>query len=141
MKTVGGERSGSLESLRERNRTRVLDALRELGVASRAAIARHTGLSRSTVSNLVGELQETGLVVDRRDGGGGSSTTRGGRPPNLIAPDRSAGVALGIDLGKRPPAVAASDLSPTILAEAWREMPHGYDGRSGPDRASALVGE
>jgi glucokinase-like ROK family protein len=138
---VGGERSGSLESLRERNRTRVLDALRELGVASRAAIARHTGLSRSTVSNLVGELQETGLVVDRRDGGSGSSTTRGGRPPNLIALDRSAGVALGIDLGKRHLAVAASDLSHTILAESWREMPEGYDAESGLDGASDLVGE
>src|SRR6266480_3987346 len=102
---VGGEASGSLESLRERNRTRVLDALRELGVVSRAAIARHTGLSRSTVSSIVGELQRTGMVVDRRDGDGPSQKTRGGRPPNLIALDRSAGVAVGIDCGKRHLAV------------------------------------
>ena len=37
--------------MRELNRRRVIDALRDLGVASRADIARRTGLSRSTVSS------------------------------------------------------------------------------------------
>jgi predicted NBD/HSP70 family sugar kinase len=138
---VGGESSGSLESLRERNRARVLDALRELGVGSRAAIARHTGLSRSTVSSIVGELQETGLVVDRDDGNESEERRRGGRPPTLIALDRSAGVAVGIDFGKRHLAVAASDLSHTILAEAWQEMPEGYGSSSGLDGATDLVHE
>ena len=36
------EQAGSLGSLRTRNIRRVVDALRELGVASRAEIARHT---------------------------------------------------------------------------------------------------
>lgn len=138
---MGSERSGSLESLRERNRSRVLDAMRELGVASRAAIARHTGLSRSTVSSLVNELQETGLVVDRDDGGDPEGKSRGGRPPMMIALDRSAGVAVGIDFGKRHLAVAASDLSHTILAESWREMPEDYDAHSGLDGAADLIEE
>jgi predicted NBD/HSP70 family sugar kinase/biotin operon repressor len=137
---VGSERSGSLESLRERNRARVLDAMRELGVASRAAIARHTGLSRSTVSSLVSELQAAGLVVDRRDGRDAQEKTSG-RPPLLIALDRSAGIAVGIDFGKRHLAVAAADLSHTILAESRREMPEGYDSRSGLDDATVLVDE
>jgi predicted NBD/HSP70 family sugar kinase len=141
MGLVGSERSGSLESLREQNRRRVLDAMRELGVASRAAIARHTGLSRSTVSSLVGELQAAGLVVDRRDGAEPQEKTRGGRPPMPIALDRSAGVALGIDFGKRHLAVAAADLSHSILAESSREMPEGYDSRSGLEGATVLVHE
>jgi glucokinase-like ROK family protein len=136
-----GEKSGSLESLRDGNRSRVLDAMRELGVASRAAIARHTGLSRSTVSSLVNELQETGLVVDRSNGGDPEDKARGGRPPMMIALDRSAGVAVGIDFGKRHLAVAASDLSHTILTESWREMPEGYDAQSGLDGATDLVRE
>ena len=140
MGPVGSERSGSLESLRERNRARVLDAMRELGVASRAAIARHTGLSRSTVSSLVSELQAAGLVVDRRDGREPQEKTSG-RPPLLIALDRSAGIAVGIDFGKRHLAVAAADLSHTILAESRREMPEGYDSRSGLDDATVLVDE
>ena len=62
---MGQLRTGSLESLRERNRLRVIDALRTRGAISRADIARQTGLSRSTVSSLVGDLQTAGLVVER----------------------------------------------------------------------------
>ena len=54
-------RTGSLESLRELNRLRVVETLRERGTASRAEIARVTGLSRSTVSSLVSDLQAHGL--------------------------------------------------------------------------------
>ena len=57
--------SGSLESLRERNRRELVDALRRRGSASRADLARATGLSRSTVSTLVADLQAAGLVVER----------------------------------------------------------------------------
>jgi predicted NBD/HSP70 family sugar kinase len=116
----------------------VVDALRELGVASRADIARHTGLSRSTVSSLVAGLQDEGLIVDRDPSPEGTAST-GGRPPSLIALGRSAGVALGIDFGKRHLAVAASDLSHTILAEVRREMVDDYDAHRGLDEAAGLV--
>src|SRR5256885_1635491 len=55
-------RAGSLESLRRLNRLRVIHALRDQGKISRADIARRTGLSRSTVSSLVADLQADGLV-------------------------------------------------------------------------------
>src|SRR3954449_3967838 len=58
-------RTGSLETLRRLNRLRVIHALRDEGLISRAEIARRTGLSRSTVSSLVSELQADGLVVER----------------------------------------------------------------------------
>jgi predicted dienelactone hydrolase len=62
--------------------SQVIDVLRRTGAASRADIARDTGLSRTTVSSLVGELQESGLVVEGRDGGGGSGASgRPGRAP------------------------------------------------------------
>jgi predicted NBD/HSP70 family sugar kinase len=109
-------------------------------VASRADIARHTGLSRSTVSTLVTELQQEGLIVDRESAPDGV-VSRGGRPPALIALGREAGVAVGIDFGKRHLAVAVADLSHTILAEARREMPDDYDARRGLDEAGELVDE
>ena len=59
--------SGSLESLRELNRLRVVDALRRHGTLSRADIARVTGLSRSTISTLVADLQERGFIIERSD--------------------------------------------------------------------------
>ena len=56
--------AGSLQSLRQHNLLRVVDALRAAGAASRADIARNTGLSRTTVSTLVADLHERGLVVE-----------------------------------------------------------------------------
>jgi predicted NBD/HSP70 family sugar kinase len=131
--------SGSLTSLRELNRGRVIESLRELGVASRAEIARSTGLSPATVSTLVGQLVETGLVVDAPQRL--SRRSQGGRPPALITLDPAAGVAIGIDFGKRHLAVAVSDLSHEILAERWRTMHEDYDARAGMDGAVKLVDE
>ncbi|HEX3317792.1 MAG TPA: ROK family transcriptional regulator [Solirubrobacteraceae bacterium] len=131
--------SGSLTSLRELNRGRVIESLRELGVGSRAEIARSTGLSPATVSTLVSQLVAAGMVVDapRRV----SRRGQGGRPPALITLDPSVGVAIGIDFGKRHLAVAVSDLSHEILAERWRTMHEDYDARTGMDGAVKLVEE
>jgi hypothetical protein len=72
-----GPRVGSLEDLRELNRVRVVDELRRRGGASRGDIARATGLSRTTVTTLVTDLQERGLIVEA--GGNGDGHTRGAR--------------------------------------------------------------
>ena len=116
--------SGSLESLRERNRRQLLDTLRRKGSASRAELARLTGLSRSTVSTLVADLQATGLVVEHEPGraGGGARATQQGRPPTLLSLDRSAGLVLGIDFGHDTVRVAIADLSRTILAERCSDL-------------------
>jgi predicted NBD/HSP70 family sugar kinase len=133
-------RSGSLESLRERNRLRVIDALRERGAVSRADVARQTGLSRSTVSSLVAELQAEGLVVER-EFAAAPRGPEGGRPPVLIALDESAGALVGIDFGHRHARVAVSDLSFTVLAERTTEIDVDTAGRVALDLAAGLVCE
>jgi predicted NBD/HSP70 family sugar kinase/biotin operon repressor len=135
---VRGEQPGALGSLRESNREKVVKALQTLGVASRADIARWTGLSRSTVSSIVAELHDEGLVVDRQDGGRAAAGS--GRPPALIALDPSVGYALGIDFGKRHLAVALADLSHEVLGERWVEMTDDYAADEGMARAAELVG-
>ena len=130
------EEPGSQSTLRPSNRLRVIQALQVLGVTSRADVARHTGLSRSTVSTIVAGLQAEGMVVDRDADGRASG---GGRPPALIALDPGAGLAIGIDFGKRHLAVAIADLSHELLAEEWREMPDDYDADTGLGRAAELV--
>src|SRR4051812_37472894 len=137
-RAVGQLRTGSLESLRERNRLRVVDALRQRGAISRSDIARQTGLSRSTVSSLVADLQAAGLVVEREvappprgPGGGG--------PPVLIALDQSAGALLGIDFGHRHVRVAVADLSFTVLAEKLVEIDVDTAGHEGLDLAAGLA--
>jgi predicted NBD/HSP70 family sugar kinase len=134
---VRGEQPGALGSLRESNREKVVKALQTLGVASRADIARVTGLSRSTVSSIVGDLHHEGLVVDRQDGGREPSGS--GRPPGLIALDPAAGFALGIDFGKRHLAVALADLSHEVLGEQRVEMTDDYEAGEGMLRAAELV--
>jgi predicted NBD/HSP70 family sugar kinase len=131
------EELGSQPTLRPSNRLRVIQALQVLGVTSRADVARNTGLSRSTVSTIVAGLQAEGMVVDRDADGRASAS--GGRPPALIALDPGAGLAIGIDFGKRHLAVAIADLSHELLAEEWREMPDDYDADVGIDRAGELV--
>ena len=135
---VGGE-SGSLRSLRELNRGRVIDVLRDRGRASRADIARVTGLSRSTVSTIVARLIEAGLVIEQEEATGVAHGQHGGRPPVLLSLDKSAGVALGVDFGHTHLRVAVSDLSHEVLAEDGRDLDVDHSAAEGLDAASELV--
>lgn len=138
---MSGGNGSSPSTLRELNRRRVIDALRDMGVASRADIARRTGLSRSTVSTLVSRLRADGLVVDHAPAEGDGGSGAAGRPPMLIGLGRQAGAAIGIDFGKRHLAVAVSDLSHIVRAEARREMEEGYGADEGLDTGARLVRE
>ncbi len=131
-----GTSSGSLTSLRESNRRHVIDALRERGTASRAELARQTGLSRSTVSTIVADLIESGLASERD---GATPDGHAGRPPVMVSLDRSAGLALGIDFGHRHLRVAVSDLSHAVLAETWREIDVDHSAEHGLDAAAEFV--
>lgn len=109
---------GSLATLRELNRLRIVDALRN-GAASRSQLVRLTGLSRTTVTSLVADLQAAGLVVEQADG---TASHGRGRPPSLLRLDPSAGAALGIDFGHTHLRVAVADLASTLLAERSVEL-------------------
>jgi len=135
---VEGGESGSLRSLRELNRGRVIDVLRDRGTASRAEIARTTGLSRSTVSSIVSDLIDAGLVAEHEDAGIAHGE-HGGRPPVLLSLERSAGLALGVDFGHTHLRVAVSDLSHEVLAEASRDLDVDHSSEEGLDSAVELV--
>ena len=132
---------GSLGSLRERNRLAVIDILKQRGTASRAEISRLTGLSRTTVSNLVSDLQTTGLVVERRGEQGPPNAPQGGRPPILLTLDPSAGAIVGIDFGHDDLRVAVADLSYTVLAERWERFDVDNDSSGALAVAERLVHE
>ena len=100
----------------------MLSALRVAGVTSRAELARRTGLSRTTVSSLIGDLVREGLVAERADAGAAPGA-QGGRPPVLVSLDRRAGAAVGVDFGKSHVTVAVADLGHTVLAELRRACP------------------
>lgn len=99
------------------------------GVA-RADIARATGLARSTVSEIVTELLESGLVVET-----GDAPSQGGRRPVMLSFNDTARVVVGVDIGASHVAVVLSDLRGRVLH--WAEEPCPV--RDDPDRTTALV--
>ena len=131
--------SGSLRSLRELNRGRVVAVLRDRGKASRAEIARATGLSRSTVSSIVSDLIEAGLLTEHGEASGVAHGEAGGRPPVLLSLNSSAGLAVGVDFGHTHLRVALSDLSHEVLAESHRELDVDHSAEQGLDAAAELV--
>jgi predicted NBD/HSP70 family sugar kinase len=120
------------------NRLKVLEVVREQGTVSRAEIATQTGLARSTVSTLVGELQAAGLVVEREELRP-ESTALGGRPPLLLSLDPGAGAVIGIQFDHEFVRVAIADLSLTPLAEGVVERDVDHDAQAGLEAAAELV--
>src|ERR1700736_1981790 len=111
---MGKNGEGTLAWLRDRNRQRVVGVLSDRGRISQAEIARATGLSRTTISTLVAELKDSGLVTEV------STTTpemRGGRPSVQLALQLSSKAVVGIDFGHSHVQVAVADLATNVLAE------------------------
>ncbi len=80
---------------RAHNEALVLRAVYDYAPLSRADIARLTGLTRTTVSEVVSELLDEGLV---REVGRGRS--RGGKAPILLEVVEDARSVIGLDLGE-----------------------------------------
>jgi predicted NBD/HSP70 family sugar kinase len=100
---------------RAQNRARVVSALRQRGQASRGELMALTGLSRSTIAALVGELQRDGFV-SLADGAGPPQGGRG-RPAAQLRLARAAGVVVGLELGQHEVRAAVADLVLAVLAE------------------------
>jgi predicted NBD/HSP70 family sugar kinase len=98
-------------TIRDINRQIVLNYVRELGPISRADIARETALQRSTVSLIVDELANHGLIEEV------SGESTGGRPPSLLSLRTADAVAIGVDLGAIKTVVATSDLAGRVLSQ------------------------
>lgn len=114
------------EHARSHNRSLVLQTLYRAGRLSRADIARETGLTRVTVSDLVAELLSEGLVIEL----GQRESARPGKPAVLLDINRSAHQIVGVDLSDHDRfRGAVMDLDGTVLHSA--EVPlEDVDGRA-----------
>ena len=129
---------GSLAWLRDRNRERVIGVLRERGRISQADIARVTGLSRTTVHNLVSELKDTGTVQEVN---GSVQDSRGGRPAVQLMLRDSPLAALGIDFGHSHVQVAVADMAHNVLSERRRDLDVNRHAMQALDSAAQMVDE
>ncbi len=82
------------EDARRHHRSLLIQQLFREGPASRADLARTTGLTRVTVSDLVGELVGEGLVEEL----GAPAGARVGKPPTLVGLAPDATHIIGLDL-------------------------------------------
>ena len=117
------------QQTRVHNERLVVRTLYDLGPISRAEVARLTGLTRTTVSDVVATLLDEGVV---REVGRGPSS--GGKAPILLEVDDDARLVVGLDLGEEHFAGSLVNLRGEIRRTV--ELP--VDGRDG-DAALALV--
>ncbi len=126
------------EHARSHNRSLVLQTLYRSGQLSRADIARETGLTRVTVSDLVAELLSESLVIEL----GQRESARPGKPAVLLDINRTAHQIVGVDLSDHDRfRGAVMDLDGELLHSA--EVPlEDADGRAATgDEAHAKVVE
>lgn len=125
---------GSQSSLHRANLERVVRAVRLAGSLTQAEIARSTGLSAATVSNIVRELKEGGTVEV-------TDTSAGGRRARSVSLSGDAGIVIGVDFGHTHLRVAVGNLAHQVLAEESAPLDVDASWAEGFDRAEALVGE
>jgi predicted NBD/HSP70 family sugar kinase len=104
---------------------RLAEALRMHGPSTRARLGEISGLSRPTVTTALAELTEHSFIEASTD----ASAQGLGRPAELIRLSRSAGLAVGVDIGRRHVQVVLADLGHQEIgkipaeADAYRHPP------------------
>ncbi|MEU8543775.1 ROK family transcriptional regulator [Streptomyces sp. NPDC048717] len=126
------ETPGSQSSLHRANLERVVRAVRMAGSLTQAEIARATGLSAATVSNIVRELKDGGTVEV-------TPTSAGGRRARSVSLSGDAGVVVGVDFGHTHLRVAIGNLAHQVLAEKTEPLDVDASSAEGFDRAESLV--
>ena len=139
---MGGQ-GGNSAQLRLSNERAILTALRRLGAASKAELARCAGLTDNTVGVIVRQLEERRLVRVHGKRSGGR-----GQPATLLTLDGDGACAIGVKIGRRsidgllvdfcgrtlrhrrlerafPMPEEASTLALDLVAELRAAIPHG----------------
>lgn len=76
-------RGNNLDSVRQHNLSTILGMIHHSGSISRSSLAQRSGLNRSTIAVLIGELVELDLVTES----GTTSTNQVGRPSSMVFPN------------------------------------------------------
>lgn len=126
--------------LRQMNRLRIIEALYHQPKMSRPELARRTGLSTRTVSALVDELKQAGLVAELEYQDLPDLRPRvTGRPPVLLTLVEDAGFAVGLDFGHQHIRVAICNLTGAAVVEDWSRADIDYGPTASFDLAADLV--
>jgi predicted NBD/HSP70 family sugar kinase len=122
----------NLDGVRRGNLSAVLGLVHRTGAASRSQITKLTGLNRSTVAALVGELVELHLVVEKNP----EATNRVGRPSPVVTPHpRTVAIAVNPELDAVT--IGIVGLGARVVRRVRREVDHPVT----PEETAAIVAE
>jgi predicted NBD/HSP70 family sugar kinase len=116
--------------LRRRNRSALLSRLYLQGRGSRLELVDSSGLSSSTVSNVISDLIADGVVEEA-----GSAESEGGRPRTVLQIRRDYGHVIGVDIGETHIEVGLFDCALNTVATATYPM----DGNLEPSHVAELI--
>ncbi|WP_235599946.1 ROK family transcriptional regulator [Alkalihalobacillus trypoxylicola] len=109
---------GSFQLMKSLNKSLILNVIRQEKQISRAEIAKKTRLTPPTVTNIVNELLEVGLVKESTMG-----VSKGGRKPILLTIDEKHSYIVGVDVGGHKLRAILTDLNGNNLVHYSQELP------------------
>jgi predicted NBD/HSP70 family sugar kinase len=104
---VVGQRS---ETVRRSNLSAIVRAVHLRGPLSRSELVAHTGLTRSAIRGLIGELVSGGLLMEKRSAPDGAP----GRPSPLVQPDPDGASVIALEINVDSLAAARVSLGGTV---------------------------
>lgn len=119
------------EQLKQHNLHLLLRTVYSGQADNRAALAQHSGLAKPTVSELVAELMDTGLLVED---GHGQSTESGGKRPRLLRFVPTARQVIGVSLDTVRASAMLANLDGQVVARHSTDL----NGKQGDDALTLL---
>lgn len=132
LETSGSQKPGSQSALRQLNVQRITDTLRAHGTLTQAALARATGLSTATISNIVKALESSGHVATE-------PVTSSGRRALGVTLLEDSDVAVGIDFGRSHVRVVLAKAGFQLLDEQYAALEVGHRAETSIDIAAQLL--
>ncbi|KKK38691.1 ROK family transcriptional regulator [Mesobacillus campisalis] len=111
------QQRGTFQLMKSVNKSIILNKIRIAEPISRAQIAKETSLTPPTVSSIVKELLEEGLVRESQLG-----ESSGGRKPTMLHINSGAFYVIGVDAGPETVEGVLTDLTGEILQRAKQKL-------------------
>ncbi len=110
----------ALQAVRRRHELRVLESLVSHGRRTRRQLEEDTNLSRTTLSAIVGDLRQRGVLVEADQPL--SAVGRNGRPTKTLSLNPAAGASVGIELGRRRISISVTGFDGAAITHQHRDV-------------------
>ncbi len=111
-------RTGDQTLMKELNKSIIMNLIRNQSPISRAQISVESGLNKATVSSIVDEFIEEGLVIEL-----GPARSAVGRRPRMLGFNSTAGYAIGVEVGIDYVHVLTVDLAGRVISSYESPLP------------------